>query len=426
MKSPRQVAAEALLRVDRGGYSQLVLDAAIKKARLEPQDAAFAAALFYTALERRLTLDFCIEKYARHALTDTIRAVLRLSVAQLLYFDSVPARAAVDEAVKLSRAMGQSSAAGMVNAILRSFLRDGCRLPPVEGDDSARLSVEYSCAPWLVERLVGWHGRQAAGEILAASLGRPPLFVRVNPLVTDAAALTDALDRQGCRVVSTRLDGNCLEVAGDPVRTKAHRLGWFHVQDLCSQQAALTVGALPGERILDACAAPGSKSFVMAQQMRNTGEILACDIAPKRLALIERGANRLGLTILRPQQQDAAVKNEALGAFDRVLCDLPCSGLGVLRRKPEIKYRAQSALDGLPELQYKILKTSSHYLKAGGMLVYSTCTVNPEENEGVVNRFLAENPGFSPDAPAGGRSRTILPDAGGGDGFFIARIRRNP
>lgn len=425
MKSPRLVAAEALLRVDRGGYSQLVFDAAAERAQLSRQDAAFAAALFYTVLERRLTLDFCIDAYARHTLSDTVRAILRLSFAQLLYLDSVPAHAAVNEGVALCRAMGQASAAGMVNAVLRGFLRDACRIPPVSGNGRMRLSVEYSCAPWLVGRFIGWYGEQTAKDILAASLGRPPLFVRVNPLKTDAEALRDALQRQGCGTAAGQPEENCLQVAGDPVRTEAHRLGWFHVQDLSSQRAALAVGAKPGERILDACAAPGSKSFLMAQQMQNTGEILCCDIAAKRLTLIERGASRLGLRILRTRRRDAALPDESLGMFDAVLCDVPCSGLGVLRRKPEIKYRAEESLDALPQLQYKILKTSSQYLKAGGRLIYSTCTLNPEENERVAERFLDENAGFSPSEKDGAWRETVMPDGRGGDGFFIARMGRN-
>ncbi len=422
----RQVAAKALLRVDRGGYSQLTLDAALEKARLPARDAAFASALFYGTLERRLTLDHCIAKYARHPLTDTVAAILRLAFYQLIYMDSVPNHAAVDEAVDMAKAMGQRAASGMVNGMLRSFLRDGCAIPPVSGGLAAKLAIEYSCNEDLTALFLDWCGEQETRALLAASMGRPPLYIRVNTLKTDAETLLSHLSKHDCKAVDRLLDGNCIEIEGDAVHTVSHKIGFFHVQDVCSQQAALTLEAAPGERILDVCAAPGSKSFVLAQQMQNRGEVVACDVAPARLELIRQGAKRLGIGIITVKTNDGAVLNDDLGQFDRILCDVPCSGLGVLRRKPEIKYRSAQSLKGLPELQYKILKTSAHYLKAGGVLVYSTCTINPAENERVVEAFLKEHPDFSP-APFEGADwhKTFLPQRQGGDGFFISRIRRD-
>ena len=425
MKSSRQVAAEALLRVERGGYSQLTLDAALTKARLSVRDAAFCTALFYGVLERRLTLDHCIAAYARHPLSDTVAQILRLSFYQLLYLGSVPRHAAVDEGVNLTRAMGQARASGMVNGILRSFLRDGCRLPHVEGDATAHLMIEYSCGEAVVRRLLETYGEESAREILAASIGRPPLYIRVNPLKTDPDTLLSHLEKHGCAAKARLLDGNCLEMSGDPVHTVSHKLGYFHVQDYCSQQAALALEPPPGSRVLDCCAAPGSKSFVLAGLMEDRGEILACDAAAGRLSLVEAGAKRLGISCIATRAQDGTIYEPSLGLFDRVLCDVPCSGLGVLRRKPEIKYRDEEAFGGLPALQYKILETAANYLKRDGMLVYSTCTILPEENERVVSRFLREHPAFAP-APFGedGWSSTHLPETGGGDGFFISRIRR--
>lgn len=422
----RQVAAKALLRVDRGGYSQLTLDAALEKARLPARDAAFASALFYGTLERRLTLDHCIAKYARHPLTDTVAAILRLAFYQLIYMDSVPNHAAVDEAVNMAKAMGQRAASGMVNGMLRGFLRDGCAIPPVSGGLAAKLAIEYSCNEDLTALFLDWCGEQETRALLAASMGRPPLYIRVNTLKTDAETLLSHLSKHDCKAVDRLLDGNCIEIEGDAVHTVSHKIGFFHVQDVCSQQAALVLGAAPGERILDVCAAPGSKSFVLAQQMQNRGEVVACDVAPARLELIRHGAKRLGIDIITIKTNDGTVYNDDLGQFDRILCDVPCSGLGVLRRKPEIKYRSAESLEGLPELQYKILKTSAHYLKVDGVLVYSTCTLNPAENERVVEAFLKENPDFSP-APFEGADwyKTFLPQAQGGDGFFISRIRRD-
>lgn len=425
METARQVAAKALLRVDRGGYSQLTLDAALKKARLSVRDTAFASALFYGTLERRLTLDHCIAKYARHPLTDTVATILRLAIYQLIYMDSVPNHAAVDEAVNMTKAMGQRAASGMVNGILRSFLRDGCVIPPVSGGTAEKLAIEYSCGVDLTALFLDWYGEETTRALLAASLGRPPIYIRVNTLKTDAQTLMEHLLKHDCKAVARTLDGNCIEIEGDAVHTVSHKIGFFHVQDIRSQQAALTLAAKPGERILDVCAAPGSKSFMLAQQMQNCGEIVACDIAPARLELIRRGARRLEIGIITAQVNDGATLNNALGSFDRVLCDVPCSGLGVLRRKPEIKYRSAESLKGLPQLQYKILKISAHYLKAGGILVYSTCTVNPDENERVLETFLKAHPDFSPVPFEGAEwQKTFLPQPQGGDGFFISCIRR--
>ncbi|MEG1849169.1 MAG: transcription antitermination factor NusB, partial [Oscillospiraceae bacterium] len=307
MKSSRQVAAEALARCERGGYSQLVLDAAIRRAGLLPRDAAFAGALFYGSLERKLTLDHCIARYARHPLTPEVQAILRCAVYQLLYLDSVPPRAAVDEAVDLVRTMRQSSASGMVNGILRAFLRDGCAVPPTAGV-LATLRVRYSCAEPLIARLIDWYGESTAERVLASSIGRPPIFLRVNTLKTDAAALCARLEAEGCRAAPGPF-ADCLTGTGDLAHTAAHADGWFHIQDAASQFAALTLDARPGERVLDVCAAPGSKSFVAAQRMNNTGELLACDLAAARLQLVEKNAARLGIRMLRTLENDGAIDN---------------------------------------------------------------------------------------------------------------------
>ncbi|MBQ4538836.1 MAG: 16S rRNA (cytosine(967)-C(5))-methyltransferase RsmB [Oscillospiraceae bacterium] len=424
MDSARITAAKALIKVDRGGFSQLVLDAALSNAKLDGRDAAFCSALFYGVIERRLTLDHCIAKYSRHALSDTVANVLRLAFYQLIYLDSVPAHAAVDEAVEMTKSLGQRAASGMVNGILRSFLRDGCKIPAIKGGKVQKLAINYSCSEQITELLTDWYGLETAESILKASMGRPPLFARVNTLKTDAASVIEHMPEY-IKSETPILDGNCLEMTGDVAHTASHKIGFLHIQDICSQQAALTLEAQPGQRVLDVCAAPGSKSFVLAQQMKNEGEIISCDVYENRLGLISKGAKRLGISIIKTKQNDGSVYNPEMGEFDRILCDVPCSGLGVLRRKPEIKYRDTGSLEELAELQYKILETSSKYLKAGGMLVYSTCTVNPNENEKVIKRFLKENSGFEA-APFEENVwyKTNLPDEKGGDGFFISRIRR--
>ena len=370
MDSARITAVKALIRVDRGGFSQLTLDAALLKARLSARDAAFCSALFYGVLERRLTLDHCIAKYSRHALSDTVANILRAAFYQLIYLDSVPAHAAVDEAVNMTKTLGQRAASGMVNGILRSFLRDDCVVPQVRGSAAQKLAIEYSCDQRIAELFIDWYGVDKAKGILEASFGRPPLYIRVNTLKTTAEELAGHMSDSIKPDVEPLLDGNCIEMTGDVAHTVSHKLGFFHIQDLCSQKAALALEAKPGERILDVCAAPGSKSFVLAQQMDNQGEIISCDVQQNRLGLIGRGAKRLGIKIIDTKLNDGAVYNAELGDFDRILCDVPCSGLGVLRRKPEIKYRGEDPVGDLPALQYKILETSAKYLKAGGVLEF--------------------------------------------------------
>lgn len=426
MDSPRLVAAKALIRCDQGGYSQLVIDAALKTSGLKGRDASLATALFYGALERKNTLDHCIARYTKKPPDAQVRAVLHIAVFSLLYLDRVAAHAVVDEAVKSTRALRRTSAASMVNAVLRNFLRDGCKIPPTAGDAAEQLTINCSCSKDVANRLIDWVGNEKARDILEQSMGRPPVFLRVNTLKTNRAALEGFLDEQGIKADAVEEFPDSLAVTGDAAHTKAFKDGLFHIQDLSSQRAALLMEAKPGSRMLDVCAAPGSKSFVLAQEMKNTGSILCADISEGRLRLIEEGARRLGIDIITVRQNDATRHRTDWGLFDGVLCDVPCSGLGALRRKPELKYRAASEIDGFAKIGYDILCASSCYCKLGGRIVFSTCTLNPDENEGVLQRFLQNHANFVPDLFSGDRYfYTNMPGEKGADGFFISRIRRN-
>ena len=423
----RQVAVQALIRVqDEDAYSNITLDAALRESGLTGRDAAFATALFYLSLERRITLLHCIKAHCPHKLSKVVGAVLQTAIAQLLYMDQVPRSAAVNEAVRLTRQMGQARSAGLVNAVLRSFIRAGCAVPPVEGDAARRMAVAYSCDDALAQSLMDWYGADTAEAILSAALGHAPIFLRVNTLKTDSGSLIDTLAAEGIEAASGPTQNSLVVSGGDLTATRAYADGLFHVQDLSGQQAVALLDPQPGERILDVCAAPGGKSFTLAQHMGDRGEVVSCDLHAGRLGLIHSGAERLGLASITALQNDGAVPNPALGFFDRILCDVPCSGYGVIRRKPELKYNPPAKFRALPELQYKILETSSHYLNDGGRLLYTTCTLAPDECEGVVRRFLQKNPEFSPlNWCDEGHMKTLLPtDPQGGDGFFIAAITR--
>lgn len=429
--SPRLAAASALLRVAAGGYSNIVAEHYFDSLP-EARDRGFAGRLFYGVLERQLQLNHIITAYCKKPLDKLdaeVRCVLWMSLYQLLYLDSVPDSAAVNEGVLLTRQLGKSSAAGFVNGVLRAFLRDGKpELPGVERLDAlSRLSVACSAPRGLCQLLLDQYGQETAEAFLQNSLRPAPVYIRVNTTKVTPAQLMEQLSQEGADPQPTNLPG-CILLGrpGDITRYPAFAQGLFHVQDRSSQQCCLALNAQPGMRVLDVCAAPGGKSFTLAEQMENRGEVVAADLYPNRVGLVEKGAQRLGLSIIRAEVADAAVYRPELGSFDRVLCDVPCSGLGIIRRKPEIKYKPVQEFRELPEQQYQILAASSRYLRPGGVLIYSTCTLNKAENEQVLQRFMQGNSAFSAQAIQGDGSwyQTLLPQETDGDGFFISAVRR--
>ncbi|MDD2956219.1 MAG: 16S rRNA (cytosine(967)-C(5))-methyltransferase RsmB [Oscillospiraceae bacterium] len=440
MKNARQLAAQALMRVDEGkAYSNIVIDRALEGSGLDNRDKAFATALFYGVLERRVTLDWVIGRYSKLSIgkmSPAVRALLREAVYQIACMDGIPASAAVNEAVELTRAMGQKNAAGFVNGVLRSFLRDGGAIElPQEGKDRAgRLSLAYSVPRPLVKLWENQYGRAELELLLKAMGEHPPLYIRVNSLKTTAQELLERWHEAGIEARQVEGVPFCLAVAhsGAVEKFPGFAEGLFHVQDLSSQLCAAALQAGPGMRVLDVCAAPGGKSFTLAQWMENKGSLLAGDLYPAKIKRIEEGAARLGVCCLCAGVRDAALYSPETGSFDRVLCDAPCSGLGIIRRKPEIRYKPLEELKGLPALQYKILETSAKYVKDGGALVYSTCTLNRHENDYLTERFLKEHPEFQPDplpewitALAGkeqGWQMTLFPQDCGSDGFYMARF----
>ncbi len=425
MATAREVAVRALMGVFQdGGYSNLVLDGALERTGLPPRDRAFCAALFYGVVERRLTLEYilaCRCGTPIKKLDAPVREILYCGLYQLLYMSSVPERAVVHEAVALTRALGRGSAAGLVNGVLRGFLRDGKRLE-VPKDKLRASEVAYSVPGPLIQLWRKGYGDPVAREILEGSLTRAPVFIRVNTLRTTADDLGARLEREGVKAarVSCAPAALALENPGDLAALSSFQEGLFHVQDLSSQLCAAAAEARPGMRVLDVCAAPGGKTFTAAQGMDNQGEILARDLYPHRLGLVEEGAGRLGLSCVRTLPGDALVFQPELGQFDRVLCDVVCSGFGILRRKPEIRYKPLKTIDGIWEIQYNILNTSSQYCKDGGRVVYSTCTLNPRENQQVVEQFLAARPEFRLVGPM----VTRFPGQDGGDGFFWAVLEK--
>ncbi len=432
-RSPRALAAQALIRIERGGYANLVLSGLLEESGFPPRDRNFAARLVYGTLERQRTLDArlnCFLKKPIDRLDAQVRVSLRLGLYQILYMDAVPTAAAVSESVKLTRSLGKSSAAGMVNAVLR---RAGGSFTPQFTTRAEQLGVEYSVSDAVASLLYDAWGERAQ-SILAASFRTPAMTIRVNTLKITAQELMQRFTEKGIAAIPAGIEnGLSLQGVGEITRLPEFREGLFHVQGAASQIAAAALDPQPGQRVLDLCAAPGGKSATLAQRMKNQGALFSCDAAASRLSLIEKLLSRLGITCVQVLCNDATIQNPDLTEMDRVLCDVPCSGLGVLAKKPDIRYKDLKKLPKLIQTQRAILETGAAALRTGGRLVYSTCTINPEENQQIVRDFLAEHPefrllepqltgDFEPLREDG--MLTFLPDICDTDGFFVACLER--
>ncbi len=425
-KTARQCVLEALTEVTEASrYSNITLDNILSKNKLELRDKKLASAIFYGTLERKITLDHCINGFSKkpvEKLTPKVLNILRMSLYQILYMDSIPESAAVNEGVKLTRSSGVTSAAGFVNGVLRSFLRSGGKIPPIKGNFAHVLSVKYSCEEWLCKALIEQYSEKTAEDILEVSTGAPPVFIRVNTLKTNDENLIESLDKSGITAKKTSVPHCLITESGNLTATNEFKMGLFHVQDMSSQLCCAKLDPQKGERIADVCSAPGGKTFTIAEIMQDSGEIVAMDLHEKRTKLISDGAARLGIGCVNAKASDASKYNPQLGVFDRVLCDVPCSGFGIMRRKPEIKYKTADETKKLPEIQYAILENASKYVKAGGCLIYSTCTILKEENQEIIKKFFCNNKDFEPWDD--NYMECLIPQKNGSDGFFICKIRR--
>lgn len=423
-RSPRRLAYEALLLQQRGSYANLALKEALGGEKgLKPQDRAFATALFYSALEHFLSLEYYFRQLARGGrIALPLRCVLALGGTQLLYMD-VPARAAVDESVKLCKEIGKGANTSFVNALLRELDRRRERLPEPEGSVAQRLSIRYSYPLWLVERLLALLGEEEAGSFMAGGHLSPGVCVRANPAKMNSSALDEALAARGIPFAPGCLaeEARYLQYRGDIGELDLFAQGALAVQGESSMLAGRMAGARKGMKALDACAAPGGKTAYMAGSM-GEGELLAWDIHPHRVELIRRNCQRLGLPWVQAECQDARIFcPQWEGHFDLALVDAPCSGLGVLEDKPDIKYaREPTELAELLPLQQEILGNCARYVKPGGALLYVTCTILPEENGEQVETFLREHEGFQRE----GEALQLWPQRDGVSGFYMARMRR--
>ncbi len=417
-------------------WSDGSLKAAVKS--LDKREAAFAARLTYGVLQNRALLDYYLGCYCTQSfekLEPFVRDVLRIGAYQILLMDRVPDSAAVSQAVEMVKSHKRQRAAGFVNAVLRKLSRSKDSLPAIPApDEAAWLSVRYSHPRWLVERLLELLGREEAEAFLRLDNESVPMTIQRNSLLCSQEALLAALENAGATAAAHPWLPDCWEVTGlgNIEELPAFQSGWFQVQDAAAKLAALAAGAKPGDQVLDMCAAPGGKSFAAAMAMENRGRIISCDIHPHKLALIESSAQRLGVTCVETALADGRENRpEWNEAFDLVICDVPCSGLGIIRKKPDIRYKAPGALAGLPKIQKAILDNAYQYVARGGTLLYSTCTILPEENERVVEAFLRAHPDMRRERfclPGSGEetdgSLTLWPQRHGTDGFYLCKMRK--
>ncbi|MBQ9860237.1 MAG: 16S rRNA (cytosine(967)-C(5))-methyltransferase RsmB [Clostridia bacterium] len=440
----RRATVAALLRIqEQGGYSNLVLEELLTHNELAEADRALASRLLYGVTERRLTLDYLLNKTAStpvKQMDPAVREILRVGAYQLVYMDKTPAFAAIHEAVEQTRHFGCARLSGFVNGVLRQVQRQSMTLLSQLPETDKGLELRHSVPRAWIRIWRRAYGEENLQGLLTA-FGQPaPAYIRVNTRKIAVADLQQRLEQAGII---------CSAVAGLPQALRVYPIStlrrlpeelqtYFYIQDIASQWCCAALEAKAGERVADVCAAPGGKTMTVAQYMEDRGSIMAGDIHDHKCRALTERVKRYGFTSISIEQHDASQPhNQALcGTFDRVLCDVPCSGMGVIRRKPEIRYRQPEEYEELPALQLQILNQAATLVRPGGVLQYSTCTLRPEENEAVVAAFLGQNPQFSPRRlplttcfEAAGlppsHQITLFPHLHGSDGFFIAGFYRN-
>ena len=437
MADPRSAALTVLEKCRRSGaWSDAVLGSVMDAEGLKGPDRGLCTALCYGVIQQRSWLDYALSSASNlplHKVEPKVLDILRISLYQLMFLRRVPAYAAVSEGVGLCRSLGYARAAGYVNAVLRSLSRLE-QMPEPGGSGEERLSIITSHPLWLVREMIARLGEEEAKAYLKANNSIPPVCLQVNTLRITAEALKSRLAEEGIGTEPDAFLPDCLNVSdpGDLRRCAAFQEGMFYVQDAAAKLSVLTAAPRAGERVLDLCAAPGGKSFAAAIAAGGGASIFACDLHENKLKRIQASAARLGLS-LETTAGDARINRpEWNGGFDLVIADVPCSGLGVIRKKPDIRWKDPAEFTALPDIQSDILRNAARYVRPGGRLLYTTCTVRREENEDVAGAFLDSAPDFAPLAfstPFGDRSECgmlqLWPQRQGTDGFFISLMRKN-
>ncbi|WP_312469252.1 16S rRNA (cytosine(967)-C(5))-methyltransferase RsmB [Neobacillus sp.] len=442
-KNVREIALDLLTTIEKNqSYSNLLLNTTIEKNELSSKDVGLLTELTYGTLQRRMALDYFLEPFVKEnkKLADWIHHLLRVTLYQMVYLDRIPDRAAIYEAVEIAKRRGHKGIASLVNGVLRSIQREGLRSLNDISDPNQRLALETSHPEWLITRWVNQFGFDKTRKMCEINLTAPMQTARVNLTKISRDECIALLEEDGFQIEKSPIIPEAIRcLKGNLASTIAFKYGMFTIQDESSMLAAYALGAVQNEFVLDACAAPGGKSTHIAEKMDNTGEVISVDLHQHKVRLINDNARRLGLGNIKTSVSDSRHIQEKfkVESFDRILLDAPCSGLGVMRRKPDMKYtKTEKDLERLSTIQQDLLTSVAPLLKKGGILVYSTCTVDKEENEHTVTKFLENNPDFEPDLSfkhrmpeaiqplISGFDLQIFPQDFGSDGFYIATLRK--
>jgi len=446
IQTARELALKVITDIEQNGaYSGVHLNVVFKKQGTPVIDKAFISEIVYGVIRNKTYLDYVIEKFSKvkiKKMSVWIHNILRIGIYQILFMTKIPHSAACNESVNLARRYGHNASAGFVNAVLRKVAseKDKIAYPDVNEDFEKYLSIRYSFPENLTHRWCELYGNEFTEQLMQESNKPPELSIRVNTLATDTEALKTSLTKRGFKVSEGKYCDDALYIRNSAAMhdTDEFKKGLFYTQDEASMIAVRALEPKEGDFVIDVCSAPGGKATYMAQLMNNKGKILARDVHPHKIKLIEENIARLGIDIIEPEIWNSAIIDDRLiKKADAVIADCPCTGYGVIRKKPEIKWaRKDSDIDEIASIQKYILSSASEYVRPGGVLVYCTCTMEPIENEDRVLEFLDENSEFSledlkPYLPkkleCEGAERgyiTLFPNVQGIDGFFIARFKR--
>ncbi|WNF35508.1 16S rRNA (cytosine(967)-C(5))-methyltransferase RsmB [Bacillaceae bacterium IKA-2] len=444
-KHVREVALDILLQIEKNqAYSNLLLNQSIKREQLSDKDVGLLTEIVYGTIQRKNTLDYYLSQFVKGGLKKLdpwVQVLLQLSLYQIIYLDRVPQRAIVHEAVELAKKKGHKGISAMVNGTLRSFIREGTPTLEKVKDPIEKMSLQLSHPVWLVERWIEQFGIEKTKAICEVNSIPPSVTARINKIIaTDVNSVIEKLAQEEVIAESGDLSPDAIKITkGSLPNTKLYKEGWLTIQDESSMLVARALDPKPGNKVLDSCAAPGGKTTHIAERMNNEGEVYALDLHEHKVSLIEEQARRLKLTIIKTKATDSRLAGETFAgeSFDCILVDAPCTGLGVIRRKPDIKWQKKvEDIDSITTIQKAILKAVAPLLKKGGRLVYSTCSIDAAENDLVVKNFLEENSDFQLDISLKERlpkklqdfcnqgTVQLLPSDFQTDGFYIASLTK--
>lgn len=441
MNNARKIAVEILEKVFvQSSYSNIALNSALENGKLNDKDKGLTTEIVYGTIKYKRTIDYIIQQFTKDKydkIEPLILNILRISIYQIKYLDKIPEFASVNESVELARNFKSEGAAKFVNGVLRSYLRNR-DVDIIKGKNIVdNLSLKYSFEKWMVKLFIKQYGEEQGEKILAALNTTPSVTVRVNTINSDYDKVYSLLTNNGYDIEDGTICPEAIRIKkGKSIdKNPAFSRGLITVQDESAMLVAPSMDLTPGLTVADMCSAPGGKTTHMAEIMKDIGKIYAFDIHDKKLSLIKQNAERLGIKSIRYNALDATKFNDKLfQAFDRVLIDVPCSGLGIIKKKPEIKWnKTEKDIEDIVELQRQILLNCSKYVKIGGILLYSTCTLNKAENDDNIMWFINENPEFKIEPIYFGKVENLIYDEKGFvtilpnecmDGFFMARFRK--